>query len=91
MIDRATSEAVLEHLRSGGCISGIDVRTLAAGQLATKCGVIPATAKKVAYTHDTLHFKEAGTAREFVVVMLTKGDAHEVMEDLFKDLVALIP
>jgi hypothetical protein len=41
--------------------------------------------------HNTVHFKETATLREFVVVILTNNATFGIMKDLFHDLVALIP
>jgi hypothetical protein len=89
MIDEATSKAVLGHLESGGCTAVIDVTPLSAsGQVSTKCGIFP---EDGAWTHNTVHFKETATLREFVVVILTKNHTFGVMKNLFKDLVSLVP
>jgi hypothetical protein len=86
MIDEATSKAVLGHLQTGSCITVIDVTALeASGQVAAKCGIYNG------WVHNTLHFKETATLREFVVVILTKNNTFRIMKNLFKDLVALIP
>jgi hypothetical protein len=87
MIDNATSKAVLGHLQTGGCTSSaIDVTALFAnGQVATKCGIFGG------WVHDTVHFKETATLREFVVVILTQNGKSGIMKNLFKDLVALVP
>lgn len=86
MIDTATSRAVLGHLQTGGCITTSEIAPLfAGGQLAAKCGLWKE------WVHNTLHFKETATLREFVVVMLTRNNTFEVMKDLVKDLVALVP
>jgi|GEM_PF-6210419 len=87
LIDTASSKAMLKHLGPGGCTtSAIDVSALRNdGTLATKCGIYGG------HTHDTVHFKETATLREFVVIVLTRNGKHPVMKDLFNDLVALIP
>jgi monoamine oxidase len=86
MIDEDTSKAVLGHLQTGGCTTVIDATALyASGQVATKCGIYKG------WVHNTLHFKETATLREFVVVILTKNHTFGIMKDLFKDLVALVP
>ena len=86
MIDAATSTAVLRHLQSGGCTTVIDMAALYAnGQVASKCGIFNG------WVHNTLHFKETATLREFVIVILTKNRTFGIMKELFKDLVALVP
>lgn len=91
MIDDATSRAVLGHLQTGGCTTLIDVTALfASGQVSTKCGIFPERAS-AQWVHNTVHFKETATLREFVVVILTNNATFGIMKDLFNDLVALIP
>lgn len=88
MIDKPTSKAVLGHLTGhGGCTtSAIDVSALSGnGQLSTKCGIFGG------WVHDTVHFKETATLREFVVIILTKNRNFGIMKGLFNDLLKLVP
>lgn len=87
MVDQTTSEAVLRHLQEGRCTtSAIETTALAAnGQVSAKCGIYKG------WVHDAVHFKETGTLRELVVVILTKNSTFGIMKNLFDDLVALVP
>jgi hypothetical protein len=89
MIDDATSRAILTHLHKDGCFVSIDradVSNLVAnGELAMKCGDYGG------FVHETLHFKETATLREFVVVIMTKNGSFGVIKPLFKDLIAMVP
>jgi hypothetical protein len=79
MVDDATSRAVLRHLQTGGCTTLIDVTALSAsGQVSTKCGIFPEGAS-AQWVHNTVHFKETATLREFVVVILRKNATFGIM------------
>jgi hypothetical protein len=89
MVDDVTSKAVLQHLRNDGCFVSIhdaDISSMQSnGELAMKCGDFGG------FVHDTLHFKETATLREFVVVIMTRNNSFGIIKQLFKDLVALVP
>lgn len=89
MIDTTTSKAVLQHLGNDGCYAAIDTADIDNmnnnGELATKCGIFDG------FIHETLHFKETATLREFVVVIMTQNNHSGVIKQLFKDIVALVP
>jgi hypothetical protein len=89
MIDAASSRAILTHLRNDGCFVGIDradvTHLVANGELEMKCGDFGG------FVHETLHFKETATLREFVAIIMTKGNRFGVIKPLFKDLIAMVP
>jgi hypothetical protein len=89
MIDGASSRAILTHLHRDGCFVSIDradVNNLtASGELAMKCGAFGG------FVHETLHFKETATLREFVAVIMTQNSSSGLIKPLFKDLVAMVP
>jgi hypothetical protein len=88
LIDAATSQAILRHLRLdlGGCASTEpDLTALqAAGVVAAKCGIYGDV------LHVPLHYRDSTSSREFVVVILTRNDTYGVVKSLFADLVALV-
>jgi hypothetical protein len=89
MIDRATSQAILDHLNlnRGGCAT--DQPDLSAlqplGSISGKCGIFGE------FLHVPLHFKASAGNREFVAVILTRNGKLTVVHDLFAELVALVP
>jgi hypothetical protein len=89
MIDRTTSQAILDHLNlsRGGCAT--DQPDLTAlrplGSISVKCGIFGE------FLHVPLHFKASSGTREFVAVILTRNNKFTVVHDLFAELIALVP
>lgn len=86
LIDRASSSAMLNHLRTGGCFPApFDQSPLAGGFTSVKCGVLKGN------KHLPLYFKDGAGPREYVITILSRDNRWATTGTaLFKDLLTLV-